>query len=120
MTTREEILEEIRKLNDAIVGLETERRSATSEAMKISLGTEITAIRNQITSENNKLTALITSQQGKFHHRFPLYFPDLLDVIICPNLFDISSNPIQVRRILKVRGDVPGWNVDFYASMAAL
>ena len=87
MATPEEIAGEIRELNVTIGSLDTERRLATSEVLKISLGTEITAIRNQITAKENRLTALITSQQGKFHHLFPLPFPNLLDVILRPNLF---------------------------------
>ena len=67
---QEEILEEIRLLKVR------EQRDGSSEALDI-----------RIASENNKLTALINSQQGKFHHLFPLPFPNLLDVILRPNLF---------------------------------
>ena len=43
------------------------------------------------------------------HHIFPLSFPNLLDVILCPFSFDISSSPMQVRRLLKVRdGELSG------------
>ena len=59
---------------------------------------------SRIASETALLTALITAQQSKFHHIFPLPLPNLLEVIIFPNLFDISSSPIQVWRLLKVRG----------------
>ena len=30
---------------------------------------------------------LVLEQQGKFHHIFSLPFPNLLDVILCPNRF---------------------------------
>ena len=89
---QEEILEEIRKLRGELV-------SPTINA------DEKVAIRNQITSENNKLTALIKSQQGKFHHIFPLLFPHPLDVTHCPITLDISSSPILVMQIRKVRVD---------------
>ena len=67
---QEEILEEIRLLKVR------EQRDGSSEALDI-----------RIASENNKLTALINSQQGKLHRLFPLFVPNLLDVILCPNLF---------------------------------
>ena len=56
MTTREEIVEVIRKLKGELL-------SPTIDA------NERVAIRNQIASENNKLTALINSQQGNFSSR---------------------------------------------------
>ena len=93
MATREEILEDIRKLNDAIGGLETDQRSAKSEALKISLGAQITAKQETLTVEKQRLLHL--EQQGQSRHRFPLPFPNLLDVILCPNLFDISSFTIH-------------------------
>ena len=75
MATLEEILEvDIKKLNDAIVGLETVQRSAKSEALKISLGAQITAKQNSLTAKQETLTALIKAQQGKFHRTFPLSF----------------------------------------------
>ena len=63
MATREEILEEIRKLNDAIVGLETDHRSANSEALKISIDGKITAKTGLLTIEKQRLHSL--EQQGK-------------------------------------------------------
>ena len=36
-------------------------------------------------------------------HVVPLSFPNLLDVIFCPISRDISSSPIQVQQVLKVR-----------------
>ena len=67
MTTREEVIEEdIRKLNDTIGELQTERRSAMTEGLKISLGDQITAMQNSITAKTELLTALINSQQGNF------------------------------------------------------
>ena len=88
MATPEEIKElkgEIRKLNGEIDDLESERRSAKTDELKISLGAHITAIRNQITAKEQRL--LFLEQQGKFHHIFLLFLPNLLDVILCPNLF---------------------------------
>ena len=52
MAMQEEVVEEIRKLRGELL-------SPTIDA------DERVAIRNQIASENNKLTALIKSQQGK-------------------------------------------------------
>ena len=69
MTTLEEILEEIRKLNDAIVELETDHRSANSEALKISIDGKITAKQNSLTAKTVLLTALITSQRGNLSSR---------------------------------------------------
>ena len=66
MTTREEIIEDIRKLNDTIGELQTERRSAMTEELKVSLGAQITAMQNSITAKQGTLTALINSQQGNF------------------------------------------------------
>ena len=85
MATREEILEEIRTLNDAIVGLETDHRSAKSEALKISIDAKITAQTALLTAKEQRLLHL--EQQSKFHCTFPLSFPNLLDVILCPNFF---------------------------------
>ena len=82
MATREEILEEIRKLNDAIVGLETDHRSAKSEALKISIDAKITAKTALLTAKEQRLIFL--EQQGNFLHVVPLFVPNLLDVIICP------------------------------------
>ena len=67
MTTQKEVIEEdIRKLNDTIGELQTERRSAMTEGLKISLGDQITAMQNSITAKTELLTALINSQQGNF------------------------------------------------------
>ena len=67
MTTQKEVIEEdIRKLNDTIGELQTERRSAMTEELKISLGAQITAMQNSITAKTELLTALINSQQGNF------------------------------------------------------
>ena len=91
MSTQEEIREEIRLLKVR------EQTEGTSKELD-----------NRIASENNKLTALIQSQQGNFsssHHIFPLSFPNLLDVTHCPITLDISSSPILVMQIRKVRVD---------------
>ncbi len=102
MTTREEILEEIRKLNGVIEGLESDLLSPTIDANeRTAMRNQITAIRNEIAIEKQRLHSL--EQQGKFLHVFPLPVPNLLDVILCPISFDISSSLIQFRR--KVRGD---------------
>ena len=66
MTTQKEVIEDIRKLNDTIGELQTERRSAMTEGLKISLGAQITAMQNSITAKTELLTALINSQQGNF------------------------------------------------------
>ena len=66
MTTQKEVIEDIRKLNDTIGELQTERRSAMTEELKISLGAQITAMQNSITAKQETLTALINSQQGNF------------------------------------------------------
>ena len=89
MATREQVIEEkIGRLEGEIRELETAQRLATTEGLKISFGAQITAIRNQITSENNKFTALISSQQGKFsHHVVPLSFPNPIDTNLLPNRF---------------------------------
>ena len=98
-----EITEEIRKLSVAIDGYETELRSAVSEVTKNILMELITATRNTLNIEKQRLFAL--EQQGKFHHIFPLSFPNLLDVTHCPITLDISSSPILVMQIRKVRVD---------------
>jgi len=83
MSTQEEIREDIRRLKVR------EQTEGTSSALD-----------NRIASENNKLTALIQSQQqGNFsssHLIFPLSFPNPLDVTHCPITLDISSSPILV------------------------
>ena len=103
MTTREEFEREIRKLNGEIETLESERRSAKTDEMKISLDARITAKTALLTAKENRL--LFLEQQGKFHHIFPLSFPNLLDVTHCPITLDISSSPILVMQIRKVRVD---------------
>ena len=103
MTTREEIEGEIRKLNDEIGKLESERQSAKTEGLRISLGDQITATRNTLNIEKQRLFAL--EPQGKFHHIFPLSHPNLLDITHCPITLDISSSPILVMQIRKVRVD---------------
>ena len=77
MATQEEIIGgirelegEIRRLNTEIGGLENQQKltpTDTSLAVQISDKTVLmTAIRNQTTAKENRLTALITSQQGNF------------------------------------------------------
>ena len=85
MATREEILEDIRKLNDAIGGLETDQRSAKSEALKISLGAQITAKQETLTVEKQRLLHL--EQQGEIHLIFPLRFSQSSRYNPLPNLF---------------------------------
>ena len=63
MATREEIEGEIRKLNDEIGKLETERRLATTDEKEISLDAKITATRNTLNIEKQRLFHL--EQQGK-------------------------------------------------------
>ena len=66
MITREEILEEIRKLNDAIVGLESDLLSPTIDANeRTAMRNQITAIRNEIAIEKQRL--LFLEQQGNFN-----------------------------------------------------
>ena len=64
MPTLEEIEGEIRKLNDEIGKLETERQSAmTDRELKISLDAKITAKQNTLNIKEQRLLAL--EQQGK-------------------------------------------------------
>ena len=98
MATREEILEtkgEIRKLNVAIEGLETQLKETSDKDVKKNLGDQISQKTALMIAKQNTLTALITAQQGNFSHVFPLSFPNLLDVILCPNLFRhlLQSHP---------------------------
>ena len=114
MATREEILEEIRKLDVAIAGLQSDLRSPTIDAT--TRNTTMNLIASTIgllTVEKQRL--LFFDQQGKFLHIFPLFVPNLLDVIHCPTSFDISTSPIQVRRLLKVRGDGNRFDFEFHA-----
>ena len=82
MTTQEEVIEEdIRKLNDTIGELQTERRSAMTEELKISLGAQITAMQNSITAKTELLTIIekqrlfFLEQQSKFTTHFHCPFP---------------------------------------------
>ena len=87
MATPVEIVEEqIRKLEGEILGLETEQRLAKSDALKIAFGAQITAKQETLTVEKQRLLHL--EQQGEIHLTFPLFFPNLLDVIRCPISFD--------------------------------
>ena len=86
MATQEEI-EEIRKLNIAIEGLETERRSAKTERLQISLGDQITAKQNSLTAKENRLTALITSQQGTIASHISIVLSQSSRCNPLPNLF---------------------------------
>ena len=101
---KEILEEEIRKLNVFIEELERDLLSPTIEATEknntINLITAKTAL---LTAKENRL--LFLEQQGKFHHIFPLLFPNLLDVTNCPITLDISSSPILVIQIRKVRVD---------------
>jgi hypothetical protein len=106
MATPKEILEEeIRKLNVFVEELESDLRSPKFDVA------ERTAIRGQITAKQETLTIkekqrlLFLEQQGKFHHIFPLLFPNPLDVTLYPITLDISSSPILVIQIRKVRVD---------------
>ena len=103
MAMQEEIEREIRELKEAILEIETERRSAKTEGLQISLDAKITAKQNSLNIEKQRLLQL--EQQGKFHHIFPLLFPNPLDVTLCPITLDISSSPILVMQIRKVRVD---------------
>ena len=116
MATREDIEGEIRKLNDKIGKLETERLSAKTDEMKISLGAEITAMTGLLNTKEQRLLQL--EQQGKVLQVFPLMLlPNLLDVILCPISFDIFSSLIQVRRLLKVRSDGDSLDVDIFVDV---
>jgi uncharacterized protein YicC (UPF0701 family) len=68
----QELKEKIKKHEDAIENLETNRQSAKTEKMKICLGEEITAIRNEIAAIRNQITELLTSQRGKFASPIPV------------------------------------------------
>ena len=108
MATPEEILElkgEIRKLSVAIEGLETLSKDTTDKNEKKDLRDEISLKTKLLITKQETLNLYLRNQQGKFLHIFPLPFPNLLDVILCPLSFDISSSSIQVWRLLKVRSD---------------
>ena len=66
MATQEEIVGDIRQLNDEIVELEKQSKDTTDKELKLSIDTKIIAKQNSITAKENRLTALITSQQGNF------------------------------------------------------
>ena len=94
MATREEILEEIRKLDVAIAGLQSDLRSPTIDAT--TRNTTMNLIASTIgllTVEKQRL--LFFDQQGEIHLTFPLFVPNLLDVILCPISFDVSSFTIH-------------------------
>ena len=119
MATQEESLEdigetkeEIRKLSVVIKELETQlNETADNEekrylrALLIAKQDEKLSLHALLTAKQETLTALINSQQGKFHHIFPLSFLNPLDVTHCPVTLDISSSPILVMQIRKVRVD---------------
>jgi hypothetical protein len=66
MTTLEEILHgDIRKLNLAIEGLETQLKETNDKDVKLSIDAKITAKQNSVTAKTELLTALIKSQ-GNF------------------------------------------------------
>ena len=122
MATQEEIVGDIRQLKgeikrlDTAVGrLETEigelenkqqlTPTDSSLAVKISEKTALlTAKQNSLTAKQETLNMYLKSQQSKSHHIFPLCFSNLLDVILCPISFDISSSPIQVWRLVRNGG----------------
>ena len=110
MATQEESLKnigeskgEIRKLSvviegleNAIEGLETLLKETADKEEKRSLGAQISDKTKLVIAKTALLTALVSSQQGKFHHIFPLsHLLNLLDVILCPISFGISSSAIQ-------------------------
>jgi hypothetical protein len=105
MAMPKEILEEeIRKLNVFIEELERDLRSPGIDATtRNTIMNLITAKQETLTAKENRL--LFLEQQGKFHHIFPLLFPNPLDVTHCPITLDISSSPILVMQIRKVRVD---------------
>ena len=75
MTTREEIIEEdIRKLNDTIGELQTERQSAKTDERKISLGAQITA-KTELLTIIEKQRLFFLEQQSKFTTHFHCPFP---------------------------------------------
>ena len=82
METPNEIVElkgEIRKLNDTIGEIETERQSAmTDRELKISHGAKITAMSGLLTVLKQRL--LFLEQQSKFYHIFPLSFPKIFSM----------------------------------------
>ena len=89
MATRVEIVEEeIRKLSVAIEGLETLSKDTTDKDEKKNLRDEISQKTALMIAKQETLNLYLKSQQGKFHHIFPLPVPNLLDVINpLPNLF---------------------------------
>ena len=72
-------------MGDEIEELKNKIRDHELELLTVNDSGERTAIREQISACRKDITAL--RQQGKFHHILPLSFPNLLDVILCPNFF---------------------------------
>ena len=96
MASQEGILAEIRELTVGIQELETQSKKTSDEDLKKRNDTKISDKTKLLIAKQETLTALINSQQGKFHHIFPLLFPNPLDVTLCPMTLDISSSPILV------------------------
>ena len=88
MATRVEIVEEeIRKLSVAIEGLKTQWKETNDKDEKKYLGDQISAETGLMIAKQNTLTALITSQQRKFHYIFQLLFSTSSRCKLLPNLF---------------------------------
>ena len=121
MATREEVLEgdirelkgEIRQLNTEIGVLESNQQLTPTD---ISLGAKISEKTALMTAKTGLLTVekqerlLLLGQQGKVHHIFPLFFPNLLEVILCPNLFRhlLQSHPGSAKA--NGKNDGSPWN----------
>ena len=90
MTTREEIAEDIRELEGEIVGLETQLKEMRDKDLILSIDAKITAKTGLLTIKEQRL--LVMEQQGTFLHIFPLFFPNLLDVIFAQSL---STSPLH-------------------------
>jgi hypothetical protein len=96
----------INKLQAQIEVLGEKQNSAASEALKLNYG-------EQITEKQKTLNIYLTSQQGKFSSPISVVLShSYRSHIFAHSLFDISSSPIQVRQVRKVRGDGDSWNVE--------
>ena len=84
-------------MNDQIEGLETSNEENRNDS-KIEVKSKL------LTAKQETLNLFLKSQQGD-PHIFPLSLLNLFDVTLCPITLDISSSPILVMQIRKVRDD---------------
>ena len=84
-------------MNDQIEGLETSNEENRNDS-KIEVKSKL------LTAKQETLNLFLKSQQGD-PHIFPLSLLNLFDVTLCPITLDISSSPILVMQIRKVRVD---------------